>query len=78
MSSLGYVNERGCQLLAVAIIEWAVRDWKREIDDKERDKLTRFFRSEWCEFLFTSITDMPVECMWKELGVPVLEVGCEV
>ena len=73
MSSLGYVNERGCQLLAVAVIEWAVRDWKREV---KRDELTAFFRGEWCEFLFSSITDMPVECMWKELGIP--EVGCEV
>lgn len=76
MSSLDYVNENGCQLLAVAIIEWAVRDWEREISEVKRDKLATFFRGEWCEFLFSSITDMPVERMWKELGIP--EVGCEV
>jgi len=70
MSSLDYVNEKGCQLLAVAIIEWAVRDWEREIVETKRDELAAFFRSSWCEFLFTSITDMPVESMWKELGVP--------
>ena len=44
--------------------------------ETKRDELAAFFRSSWCEFLFSSITDMPVENMWKELDIP--EVAQEV
>lgn len=64
-----------CQLLTFKIFDRAIRDWRAEITVSERRELTAFFRSSWCEFLYTSITDMPVERMWEELGVPEVDRG---
>ena len=38
-----------------------------------RDELIGFFRGPWCRFLWESITEVPIEYMWKEFEIDSLK-----
>ena len=57
--------------LACAIIERAVKDWRRAAPGtKGRKELITFFRGDWCQYLWESTMPMPLEVALDELGVP--------
>ena len=57
--------------LACAIIERAVLDWKTvaPASPAYRD-LISFFNGDWCQFLWETVMDSPVDVMLNELKVP--------
>ena len=58
-------RELGCRILAVA-----VQDWRRSKPGGPiRAELTTFFKGPWCDYLWTSLMDKPLDEVLDALGV---------
>ena len=51
----GYIN------LVIAIVKQAKKDWEEQCNNGHKEEILSFVKSDWFEFLITSITDFDLE-----------------